>query len=102
MVLQQDNPPVLTAHVTVAEAVKCGFELPSNTPYSTDLTVSDFLFPKFKSHLCNCYFENNNEVMYPVVKIVEFQNATFFRYPIAILDHYGTKCIDIESGNMQK
>ena len=47
-----DNAPVHTAHVAVAEAVKCGFELLQHPPYSPDLAPSDFyLFPKL-NHGC--------------------------------------------------
>ena len=42
VILLQDNVPLHTTQVVVAEADNCGVELLPNTPYWTDLASADF------------------------------------------------------------
>ena len=44
MLLLQDNAPIHTVQVLVAEAVNCDFELLPHPSCSQDLVPSDFLF----------------------------------------------------------
>ena len=69
--LIRDNEPVYTALVAVGEAVKCAFELLPHPPYSPDLALSDFLFPKRKFPLCGCHFGNNDEVIRAMEELLE-------------------------------
>ena len=43
MLLLQNNAPVQTIQVTIAEAANCGFELPPQIPYSPNFAPSKFL-----------------------------------------------------------
>ncbi|XP_030003909.1 histone-lysine N-methyltransferase SETMAR-like [Sphaeramia orbicularis] len=51
VLLLQDNAPVHTAQVAVAEAHNCGFELLPHPPYSPDLAPSDFYLQNSKEAL---------------------------------------------------
>ena len=42
VILLQDNVPIHTAKVTLAESASCGFELLSHPSYSPDFAVVDF------------------------------------------------------------
>ena len=93
----QDNAPVHTAQVAVAEAERCGFELLPHAPYSPDLAPSDFyLFPKLKSHLRGRRFESDNDVICAVEGYLGAQTADFFREGIAKLEHRWSKCIEVQ------
>ena len=95
--LLEDNAPIHTAQVTVAEAIDCGFELLSRSRYSRDLVPSDFfLLSKLKSYRLSHHFGNNNDVICAVEEILENQDITFFCDGIEIFEHDWTKCIYVK------
>ena len=103
VLLLQDNAPVHTAQVAVAEAERCGFELLPHAPYSPDLAPSDFyLFPKLKSHLRGRRFESDNDVICAVEGYLGAQTADFFREGIAKLEHRWSKCIEVQGDYVEK
>uniref|UniRef100_A0A673AZF9 Tc1-like transposase DDE domain-containing protein n=1 Tax=Sphaeramia orbicularis TaxID=375764 RepID=A0A673AZF9_9TELE len=103
VLLLQDNVPVHTAQVAVAEAHNCGFELLPHPPYSPDLAPSDFyLFPKLKSHLRGRHFRNDDDVVHAVEEFLGDQDVTFFRDGIVMLEHRWTKCIAVNRDYVEK
>ena len=68
--------------------------------YKTLAPSDFFLFPKFKSHLYGCHFENN--VIHAVEEFLENQYATFFCDWIAILELCWSKVIDVKEGDILK
>ncbi|CAH1257192.1 SETMAR [Branchiostoma lanceolatum] len=103
VLLLQDNAPVHTAHVSVAAATQCGFELLPHPPYSPDLAPSDFyLFPKLKFHLRGHRFETDDDVIHAVEAYLEAQDATYFQQGVAMLEHRWTKCIEVRGDYVEK
>ena len=103
MLLFQDNVPVHTAPVAIAEAANCGFELLPHRSDSSDFAPSDFfMFPKLKSHLRSPYFGINDEAICTVEEFWVDKNTTFFQEWIAMLEHHWSKCIDIKCDFMEK
>ena len=83
----QDNVPVHTAQVAIAEA------------YSPGLVPSGFyLFPKMKSYLQCRRFESDNSVIYAVGA----QTADFFREGIAKRGHRWSKYIEVQGDYVEK
>uniref|UniRef100_A0A672ZDH7 Mos1 transposase HTH domain-containing protein n=1 Tax=Sphaeramia orbicularis TaxID=375764 RepID=A0A672ZDH7_9TELE len=91
VLLLQDNAPVHTAQVAVAEAHNCGFELLPHPPYSPDL-----------SHLCGRHFRNDDDVIHAVEEFLGDQDVTFFRDGIVMLEHRWTKCIAVNGDYVEK
>ena len=103
LLLLQDNAPVHTAQVAVAEATKCGFELLPHPPYSPDLAPSDFyLFPKLKSHIRGRHFESDDDVIKAVESYLKDQNEAFYHEGIGMLEHRWTKCIEVKGDYVEK
>lgn len=96
MFLLQDNVPIHTAQITVAETANCAFELLPHPPYSPDIALPDFLFPKLKSHLHSHHFGNNDEIIC-AVEFLEYQNTTTFSDWTAMIKHCWTKWIDVKN-----
>ena len=87
VLLLQDNAPILTVQVAVAEAANFGFELLPYSPYSLDLAPSDFfLFPKLKSYLYGHHFKNNEVICTAerVFELIEFQCLSSIIKPRAL------------------
>lgn len=103
VLLLQDNAPVHTAQVAVAEAANCGFELLPHPPYSPDLAPSDFfLFPKLKSELRGHHFRTDDEVIHAVEEYLQAQDASFFQEGIGMLERRWTKCIEVRGEYVEK
>ena len=52
VLLLQDNAPAHPSQVAMTATTECGFEILPHSPYSPDMTPSDFyLSPKLKFHL---------------------------------------------------
>jgi hypothetical protein len=58
VLLLHDNAPAHTSLVVMAAATDCGFEIPSQPPFSSDLFPSDiYLFPKLKTKLRGTFWK---------------------------------------------
>ena len=69
--LLQDNTQAHTSQTDMAAGTKCSFEVLPHSPYSPDLTTSDFyLFPNLKTNLRGRNFESSEGVI-DIVDIVE-------------------------------
>ena len=88
VLLFQDNVPIHTVQVAVAEADNYEFELLPHSPYSPDLGPPDFLFLKLKFTLCGRHFGNNDEVICTVGEFFEDQDAILFCNWIEMLEHH--------------
>lgn len=78
-VLHQDNAPPHTAASTQLEIDILGFQRISHPPYSPDLAPMDFrVFPEVKSRLRGKHFENSQELMLEVIRIVSSFDKNFY------------------------
>ena len=103
VILLQDNVPLHTAQVTVAEVASCNFELQTHPPNLADLVSFDFFpFPKFKYQLCGYHFGNNDKIICAVIEFWEDQDFTIFGDGIAMLQHGWTKWIEVKWGTILK
>ena len=78
MLLNHDNAPAHTSHVTTATIHDCGFELLSHPPYSPDLAPSHFhLFRLLKESLRGRAFEDDEDVTVAVNEWTEERDSKF-------------------------
>ena len=79
VLLLQDNAPAHTSQVAMTAATECGFEILPHTPYSPNMTPSDFyLFLKLKSHLCGTQYGSNEGVIEAVNEYLWYQEKAFY------------------------
>ena len=77
----QDNAPAHENSVVMMKAVKCGFDLLPQAPYSRGLASSDYhLFPHMKKFLLGRTFSDEEEANDGVIQVREgFQPTSFAR-----------------------
>ena len=66
------------SQVSTTAATECGFEILSHSPFSPDITPSDYyLFQKLKSHLRGTQYESNEGVIEAVNEYFGDQEKVF-------------------------
>ena len=78
------------------------FELLPHVPYSPDMTPSDFyLFSDLKYHLRSCSSESDNDVSH-VEGYRGAQTADFFQEGNEKLEHWRSKCNEVQGDYVEK
>ncbi|KZC13398.1 Histone-lysine N-methyltransferase SETMAR [Dufourea novaeangliae] len=99
----QDNAPVHTSVITMANINELKFELLHHAPYSPDLAPSDyFLFPNLKKWLGGKRFANNEEVESAVDGYFEELDGSRYKQGIEAIEHRWEKCIELKGDYVEK
>jgi histone-lysine N-methyltransferase SETMAR len=101
--LLADNAPAHSAHASVVEAEKCGFETLDHPPYSPDLAPSDFfLFPEMKNPLRGRRFDCREDVIQEVEAWFSSKTQAFYSEGLRRVKKRWEKCVRLHGDYVEK
>jgi len=101
--LLADNAPAHSAHASVVEAEKCGFETLDHPPYSPDLAPSDFfLFPEMKNPLRGRRFNCREDVIQEVEAWFSSKTQAFYSEGLHRVRKRWEKCVRLHGDYVEK